>query len=52
MTQLGFPAPRDKFSLGAPTQPVREQSCFLAFAVENLSIGLSKSWYDLNVSHI
>jgi len=25
---------------------------FLAFAVENLSIILSKSWLDLNVSHI
>jgi len=34
VAHLGFPALGDKLSLGARTQPVREQS-FHAFAAEN-----------------
>jgi len=30
----------------------KSKDSFRAFAAENLSIVLSKSWYDLNVSHI
>jgi len=34
------------------SQLSNSKDSFLAFAAENVSIILSKSWYDLNVPHI